>query len=351
MSKSIVTSELSDILKTLRTQNKIQAKDVAKHINKSPAYITKLEKAEFKTIDSNELSSILHYITLAKTDSTTVEEIYKSLKFKYSDAEIDAQIWFKNLDTITRKIPVPDILIDNINKKLKENNITRSYLCSRINANEELSDIDKSSTSIGNNQWFFSKDENNYSKYSIKMHISEDQLNSLLNQQTGLSSYMFIFCILFYTNKIIQYNDIVKLDDSSFRKLHDITISELNSYKVFSITTYNRNYFAHKSTKSNDYFYKLLSSFDPENLNYVKSILKEFSAASQYNFEYTSEKLAHFSKNLEWDLGFMLKIVSMDYTELNEISVSNKKALLEDITKVIERYKELPSSQNMIEEY
>ena len=350
MPKAIVTTELADVLKTLRIQNNIQSKEVAEHINKSPAYITKLEKADLKTIDSNELSSILHFITAAKNDSNTVEEIYQSLKVKYSDEEIESQIWFTNFDTILRKIPVPSELIDIINNTLDNNNISRSYLLSRINANECLSKAENDDHSIEYNHWFRSDENDNQLKYRIKMYMSEEQLNRILDKELDISPYMFIFCILFYTNKIIKFHDTVELNDEVYTELYNNTILELNKYKFFSISA-KRKLWEQEQFKNDTKWNKLFNSFDEENIKYIKDILVEFSIASQYNIKYANEKLSSFSKNLEWDLGFMLKIVSMDYSQLDEISVSNKKALLDDISKIINRYKELPSSQNKIEEY
>ena len=43
MPRAVVTPELTEILRSIRLQNKIQAKLLAEHIGKSPAYISKLE--------------------------------------------------------------------------------------------------------------------------------------------------------------------------------------------------------------------------------------------------------------------------------------------------------------------
>ena len=43
MPRAIVTPELAETLRGIRLQNKIQAKNLAAHIGKSPAFISKLE--------------------------------------------------------------------------------------------------------------------------------------------------------------------------------------------------------------------------------------------------------------------------------------------------------------------
>lgn len=62
MGKFSVTPELAEIIKTTRIQNNVTAKDIAKHIGKSQAYMSKLEKAEIKTIEESNLTEIFRFI-------------------------------------------------------------------------------------------------------------------------------------------------------------------------------------------------------------------------------------------------------------------------------------------------
>lgn len=73
--------------------------------------------------------------------------------------------------------------------------------------------------------------------------------------------------------------------------------------------------------------------------------------ASDYDIKYTNNALHYFSKNLDWDLGFILKLISSDFYKLNDISVSKKKELLVEIGNLILKYQEMPSSQKIVEEY
>ena len=94
MARVIVTQELADTLRSIRIQNKIQAKLLANHINKSPAYISKLENGNIQTIDNNELYDILKLIIGdAGNYDEIAERIYASLKFKYTKKEIEEQVW------------------------------------------------------------------------------------------------------------------------------------------------------------------------------------------------------------------------------------------------------------------
>ena len=141
MAKIIVTKELAETLKTLRIQNGIKSNELATKINKSPAYITKLEKGAIQTLKEEEFDKILGYILKDLSNSDEVAEtLYSSLKIKYSDEEIERQLWFNNFDTVVRLIPLPIELIEEINKMIEECSINKEYLLKMINSNQFLSD-------------------------------------------------------------------------------------------------------------------------------------------------------------------------------------------------------------------
>ena len=52
MPRAIVTPSLSETIRSIRQQNKILANKVAAYVGKSPAYISKLENGDIKTIDT-----------------------------------------------------------------------------------------------------------------------------------------------------------------------------------------------------------------------------------------------------------------------------------------------------------
>ena len=94
-----------------------------------------------------------------------------------------------------------------------------------------------------------------------------------------------------------------------------------------------------------------LSSFDRDNIEILNDILSGFQFASEYNIKRTNEQLKSFSENMHWDLGFMLRIISMNFKDLERTSVSNKKNLIAEIEELIKKYSEIPDQQNIIESY
>lgn len=341
-----VTPGLAESLRTIRLQNKIQAKKLASHIGKSPAYISKLENGNIQTIAPEELSEILKFIAGEDHSVEIAEQIYASLKLRYTAKEIEAQLWFTNYDTVECRIPLPSSLLEEFNLRIQNLGITPQYLCSRINANEALSMEEIADDNLPFNQWYQGKKD--VTSQSIKIKIGEKKLSDLLGNKFELVPYVFVFCIAFYILKIEKYGNTVLISDDENALLMREATDLLNSHKFYSITEKNLLISSRQTSEDvND----LLNSFDKENMEYINDILSGFSFATDHNIKLTNEQLKAFANNMYWDLGFMLRIIGLDYTSLEETSVSNKRQLLSEIEALIHKYATLPKEQNLIEEY
>jgi hypothetical protein len=255
-------------------------------------------------------------------------------------------LWFINYDTVECQIPLPSSLLEDLNARIKNLGISHQYLCSRINANEALSAEEIADDSLPYNQWYQGKKD--AASQSIKIKITEKKLSDLLGDKFELVPYVFVFCIAFYILKIEQYGDTVSLSDDENALLMRGATDLLNSHKFYSISEKNL-LISNKQTSEdvND----LLSSFDKENMEYINDILSGFSFATDHNIKHTNEQLKSFASNMHWDLGFMLRIIGLNYSCLEETSVSNKRQLLSEIETLINKYAALPKEQNLIEEY
>lgn len=341
-----VTPGLAETLRSIRLQNKIQANKLAAHIGKSPAYISKLENGSIQTITPDELSKILSFISGEEHSTELAEQIYASLKLKYSAKDIEEQLWFINYDTVECRIPLPVSLIEDLVQKIETLGISQQYLCSRINANEALSAEEIADENIPYNQWYQGK--KGETSQSIKMKISEAQLSDLLSNKFDLAPYIFVFCIAFYLLKIEKFGDSIFISDEENVALMRETTKYLNSHKFYSISEKNL-VLANKQTSED--VHDLLSSFDTENMEYISDILSGFGFATDHNIKHTNEQLKAFSENMHWDLGFMLRIIGLNYKSLEKTSVSNKRQLLSEIEELIRKYATLPDAKNLIEEY
>ena len=348
MARAIVTPELADTLRTLRIQNKIQAKNLATHIKKSPAYISKLESGNIQTIDTVELYEIIQFISGNTADQTELaEKIYASLKFKYSKKEIEEQLWFTNFDTVERQIPVPESLIDELNGLMERKQISLHQLLSRINANEALTEAENTNESLAYNQWYYLNGQVGQGS-SIKIKMSEDQLQALLSKQSDVSPYVFVLCTALCILKIDRFDSQVNISPEDNEELMANAIDLLNAHKFFSIAEKDRLL---QERQPQDEISDLLSSFDKDNINIINEIISGFQFASECNIKATNKQLKAFCENMHWDLGFMLRIISLDFKSLEKTSVSNKRNLIKEFEKALEEYAHLPDEQNKIEMY
>lgn len=346
MPRAIVTPELAETLRGIRLQNKIQAKSLAAYIGKSPAFISKLESGNIQTIDTKELYSILQFISGENSSTELAEQIYASLRFKYSSKEIEEQLWFTNYDTVECLLPIPEALIDDMVTRLGTLGVSRSYLNTRINANEALSPEDINDDSIEFNQWYHQSSIGGNAQ-SIKIKLSEQRMNAILDKEVDVAPYVFVFCILFYILKIEKYGHTIDLLDDENSELMRMTTDILNSHKFLCISEKN-NLIAEKETQEE--VYEILSSFDNANIEILSDIISGFRFASEHNIKTTNEQLQAFRQNMHWDLGFMLRVISLDFKSLEKTSFSNKKALISEMEKLVSKYAQLAEMHN-IEEY
>lgn len=349
MSRAIITPELSETLRNLRLEHKIQAKQLAEHIHKSRAYISRLENHTLQTIDSEELLSILKYILGdSENNDSLLNEIYEILEFKYSKKDIKEQVWLTNYDTVDRSIPVPKDLVKELNDLSDSLGISREYLLTRINANEALTQAERDDPSIPFNIWHERKGSYHPLDCFIKIKLNINVLNGILDGTLDTSPYIVLFCIVFYILKIQKFDTQVSISEDAYSDLYNDAIDLLNKHKFYSIAEKRRLLSATNNEAEQKAF---LSVFDIENRECLERINSQFQRISEYNIKLANKALASFANNLDSDIGFMMRIISLDFAHLDSLNVSNKKALLNEIEEMIKRYERLPAEKNTIETY
>ena len=184
--------------------------------------------------------------------------------------------------------------------------------------------------------------------FLIKINLSKVTLDSILDGETDVSPYIFVFCILFYLNKIQQYGDVTNLSVNENDRLFEKTTLELNNFKFLSISEKN---LLLSQNENKEILSEMLNSFDNENIEIVHEILSGVQFISQKNVKEANIKLKAFKENMRWDLGFMLRVISIQYSQLKDTSVSNRKLLIDEIESLVKKYSDLPMDQNRIETY
>ena len=352
MAKFEVTPELANMIKSSRVQNAISAKAVAEHIGKSQSYLSRLESANIKTIEEEALTSIFRFIYQKNGDSLSLdsilEKIYSSIEVQFTDEEINQQLWWDNYDTVLRRIPVPNELVDHILDMINQNNIDISELCRRINANEAIYPRIKNEDSFPFNEWCAYVKNHKKEWFFIKLKISEDYIRKVLDRKETSTNYMTMKAILFYLNKMIKYGDRIEVGEDASEALNTAARDCLNEYRFYSIAEKNRLKKAATSAEDEE---RLVSSFDRENRQLINRVLKTYKLYTDMDIELSNRMLTRYIENLEWDMGFMMAVLGISFNELKDSSFSVKKKLLGEIRDLVKEYQELPDDERKLNRY
>ena len=353
MAKYEVTPELAYTIRSVRTQKNITAKAIAEHIKKSQSYMSRLEKGGIKTIDEKDLSEILLFIynqkALAEPSLEDIlNNIYSTLELKYSDSEIEQQLWLYNFDTVARRIPVPRDLIENVSIRMNNLGISISELCRRINANEGILPEIDNTDNYPFNEWKALIKNHKIDFCFIKMRVSEQEISDILNGTATSANYVSLLAISYYLHKIEEYGSQVALTPDENLGISHRAVDFLNQYHFYSISEKNK---LSKQAQSQDEREKLISSFDRENQQLVTSILSAIHVFSELDIQRNNKVLKSIVDNLNWDLGFVFALTGLNFRELKNLNYSNKAKLLLEVKELIQKYKDLPEQKKQIDCY
>ena len=348
MPKIVFTPELADTLKAIRVENKVPAKEVAAAIGHSPSYVSKLENYGIKTLPKEEFDQLLEAIIKDAANAEERKEQLLSLySIRYSKEEREEQLWYLNLDTVERILPIPPLLVAEVMEMLTELGISISALVDRINSNEELDESTINDDKVPTNVWFEISDDPE-TKHSIKMHLDEQEVEGILSGKITYCNYVTILAIVHYTLKCA-----VRDSGEGWTKeeLFDIAIKQrdfLDKHKFYTMTRkaalLSR---AHSELEVNG----ILNEFDLKTQELTNTILKYLRVAADLNVMRANKILEQLGKNFEWDFNFMLQLASVKFESIGECSFSNKNQLLKEIRALVGKYRDMPEEEKKVDTY
>lgn len=342
MYKIVVTSQLSKLLRERRIEKGLTAKTLAEKLGLKTAHLSKIENGLIKTITPSLFQIFIDILYENNSEEETLRKIYNSLEYWYSKEEIDKQLWLINFDTVRRQIPLSLDLVKDLREKMKQNNIKLESLLVRMNSNEALTVEQKNNESYEFNRWFI-PDKTHPEIKIIRIKITKESLENILSGKLDKISFIPVFCTAFYINKIIQYKDRIELSKEEYS---DLMIQTENYLEQYDFITLNRKNIGLRKASTDEEFKSILTKYDKENIAIIQNIVEALKYASDLDIKLTNTRLSSFVENLKWDIGFMLKIVSLDYSkEVN--TFDKKKRLLEEIEKTVKNYQnKQKNSQN-----
>lgn len=340
-------------LKEFRTKYKVKGKDIAELLGKSPAYISKLEKGQIQQIKKDELVKITNYITRSDDGFFLFcEKIAEKADVK----ELEQDILLLNFDTIDRKLPIANDLVEDIKQRMSELNISSEELAAYINQNEDLTPqflfehrID--SNLIEKNVWvpYQEADSFEHPHALIFIEIESKKIQSFINGEISKCEYIFPYVILYHLLKFPYKKQGTILDENLCESLKLESEEILLKHKFCSLSV-QAKYRA--QSKSQEEYTKILSESEIDNNNYISAILAQISFLSKYDVTYTNEKLKSIVENMEeCDPSFVLAYMSLSLIGLKDLQPSIKKNFLQDVVGLIEQYSNLTETEKNIERY
>ena len=353
MAKYDVTPELASLIKSIRIRENVTAKAVSEHIKKSQSYFSKLEKAEIKTIEQDELIDIFHFILGSEEAfqnflNSSLFDIIVASDLRFSDEEIANKIWYYNFDQVLRMIPIPESLVDYLANELEQNNISISYLCDRINGNEAIATSVENLDNYSYNTWHMVVEDGKVENIFIKMKVDFSEIEGIMLKKLESTNYITLRSMVFYINVIKKYGDNKNLSRSEYNEITSETINLLNSHKFYSL---EEKHYLEQTAKSDAERDSLLSEFDRKNAETINGIINIFKLCSDVDTLKTTKYLNCFKKNLDWDGGFILKLISCDFYDINNVTREEKQQLLNEIYELITKYQNKPTNDKTVEFY
>jgi transcriptional regulator with XRE-family HTH domain len=343
MPKFHVTKELAMLLKLLRVQGEVSAKALASHIGRSPSYVSKLERGSISSIQGNELREILDYIVEGDDFfENKLPAVIRTLQSFIEPQEMMHQIWILYFDVVTRQIPVPSKVIEDIKRWMAELQLDTFELARIISENRDST----MSTAFPVNEpveYVF----RDYRLLLIRVSVEAEQIEAILEKRSSVLNFATIFGILFILFKLRRYNGDDLIAEQA-RGLLSETYHYLTAQDVRSLTDYGNILV---TLDLPDEKQSLLSVFDSFNAELVDQIIACLHVAADFDKFNTAQMLEGFRNNLNWDLNFTLKVIGSPFSALGDMSFANKAQLLEDLEAVLETYQSIPAAQRSIETY
>ena len=342
--KFAITPELSMLIKTLRMQNNIPSKLLAEKIGKSPSYLTKVEKGAVRMIKDDVLKDIL-------TNTCDGEEFYPD---KFQDMlrvlsqiaapeRIFEQKWLLQLDTFDRPVIMPHEMAADISKRLRSLGLSTDQMANIMNANKDL----YGAGDLPVNELIL-MEKGEASLFRVRFYIDPSDLADLLEERKQTTNYETCYNIAFTIIKLEKFGDVGHLEPADAREVLTAANTYLASHELFSLTKYGQ---VLASSEFQTRQMLLLDTFETANTDSVSGIVDMFNEVAETDKTMAADSIDRMRENMEWDPSFMLSLIGIRFSDLGQLSYSNRKALMDDIRTVYDRYLRMPEAEKKLERY
>lgn len=345
-----IDEELGLQLKDFRNQFQVKAKDVATHIGKSAAYISKLEKGEIHQIDKEEFVKIVDFIS----NSENGYQLFCERIIGTMDPEsLEFSTIVKNFDWVDRTLPIPEDYCSYVNTKIRELNISLSEFTDYINSNDDLDNTFLQEQKINKdtaekNTWlsYYEADSNHVRRVYIIVNISEHELEDIIQQHVIKTSYLYLYVILYNIYKLQVLNKQLILDEHSRLNIRKKTIKKLTDFKIYTLSDKAK---AISQVQNETDLENVLNAFDIKNQKLTRKLVSCISCLSEQDVEYTNRKLENMLANLSAEPSFSLAFMALPTEKLADLPYTAKKNFLKNVNTLIEKC--LNADSNELEKF
>ena len=340
-----VTPELATLIKTLRTQNNVSAKDLAFHMGKSPSYLSKLEGGTVKYIQKSDLTDILTFISEGED---FFEEILPNalrvLQSFMQPERIIAQPWLMQYDVIERKITVPGEMVIDMKRRIKELHTNISEIVEYINENfdSEMSNAFPANEVV-------EMDYQGTRRILIRAQVSEKEVEKIFSPQETVTDYIIIDYLVYIIFRFELFGkEKRKMPPEKASEVLRYTDAYMEHYEIRSLTG-----FMH-IISSDEFIERQLptvSIFQSANTVLMNEIIDFFEEAETRNALNMTKVLKNFHEMIMWDPAFTLKILGLPFAELEGLSFQQKKKLAEEISELLDKYDKMSELEKKWENY
>lgn len=347
--KFFVTPELALLIKTLRTQHKISAKDLANQVGKSNSYISKLESGDVKTIKKEDLTQIFTVVTEGKDFYEDVlPEAVNCLNYFLEPNYIFDQLWLLQYDVTERPVTLTPSNIQRMRQIMEEHKITSRSLLELINSNVD-SEMDDSFPA----NEYVTMEHNGATRLIVRTVFRLEDIEDLLTLKSLDTTYYVVQVIIFNLFRLVHYPDLIgKMPSNCAAKVLQSSAMFMDELGIRSLTGFahlisSDSYIAAATSPK-----KVISSLDniieAPLIDPMLQLLRDYAVNNPTR---AARVIDIFNKNLSWDPGFMLKLMETSFYKMGDLSYSVKKRLIEEILQIVARYDEMSDFEKKIETY
>lgn len=343
--KFTVTPELTTLIRTIRTQNTVSAKDLAAFIKKSPSYVSKLESGDVKNIQEEDLTKILSFLIGGEDFYKDVLPAAVRTLMSFMPGErLPEQVWLLQYDTTKRPVLVSEEMALDLKERLEELGMDAERLAAFMNENF---DSELSAAFPANEIIPF--EQQGRTRILVRLELKPKDISRILSGADRHTTYLVIYGISHMLIRLEKFGCVShKLPPENAVEILRDTSAYLEKYQVHSLIGFGR--MLSSKTFINRQV-NMVNTFGSVSSELMNSITEFFRDALKYDTLGTTQAMDAFSKSLSWDPAFILKLIQLPFYRMEGLSFRQKKNMIQEITALMEKYDHMSDFEKKLEIY